>query len=514
MNAARRSLHLASSLRSAAPCILLFAVFAASAMITQINHDESQYVAASWLARSGLPYRDFAYLQTPLQPMLFAPLAWLAEERLLLVERLVNAALMTAGVWFVWQAMRTASVSKRSAIIAIGAMISTAPLIYVASVARNDALPFACFAAALWQLLVPPRPSRTMLVGLLIGLAAAAKISYVLPTAALLGLSIAGPADVRRRLPLKHLICGLAPPILFVAILALLAPAAFLFEVFRYAIDAPRQWYIQTGQAHRLTLIGRTEDFLRYGLDGTALVALMCVGTGAAALGLARLLGPRRTIVVAILAAGLLAAFLPTPMQRQYWLPALPPIFIALGYVLDQVGARRPCTILLPVFTFVGWAPTVQAAATDWKAGELPVFANERDARALDALIDEEQLAGPIATLRPELFTDTDHRLDPRFAAGPFLYRSERLTDRRDARAWKLFDRDDASWLRHSPPGAFIFDAPSALASGDAPLSRQLEQAATDAGFVQVASRGQLSLWLPRIRPMRSGCLSPTRCEK
>ncbi len=490
--------------QNAGPFALLFAIFAASALLTQINHDESQYVAASWLARSGLPYRDFAYLQTPLQPLLFAPLAWLAEERLLLVERLVNAALMTAGVWFAWQAMRAASITRRSATIATLAMISTAPLIYVASVARNDALPFACFAGALWQLLSPPSRLRTMFIGLLLGAAAAAKISYALPAAALLGLAIVGPADVRRRLPLGALVTGFAPPVILVAALAMLAPGAFLFEVFRYAVDAPRQWYVETGQAYRLTLAGRSADFLRYGFDGTALIALACVGVGAGALGFTRLVGPRRVILITMLAAGLLAAFLPTPMQRQYWLPAIPPIFIALGYVLDKLGTRRPCAALLPVFAIVGWAPTVQAAAADWRARELPVFADARDATSMDALIDAARPTGPIATLRPELFTDTDRALDPRFAAGPFLYRSERLTDLHDARAWKLLDEDDDAWLRQSPPGAFVFDAPSSLASGDVALERRLEQAAAAAGFVRVADRGQLSLWLrhpTRARP-------------
>lgn len=243
--------------QNAAPFALLFGIFAASALLTQINHDESQYVAASWLARSSLPYRDFAYLQTPLQPLLFAPLAWLAEERLLLVERLVNAALMTAGVWFAWQAMRAASITRRSATTATLAMISTAPLIYVASVARNDALPFACCAAALWQMLSPPSRLRTMLIGLLLGAAAATKISYALPATAVLGLAIAGPEDIRRRLPLRPLVTGFAPSLMLVAWLAMLAPGAFLFEVFRYAVDAPRQWYVETGQAHRLTLAGR-----------------------------------------------------------------------------------------------------------------------------------------------------------------------------------------------------------------------------------------------------------------
>ena len=48
------------------------------ALIRPLKHDESQYVAAAVLTAHGqMLYCDFAYLQTPLQPFLFAPLAWL-----------------------------------------------------------------------------------------------------------------------------------------------------------------------------------------------------------------------------------------------------------------------------------------------------------------------------------------------------------------------------------------------------------------------------------------------------
>ena len=52
-----------------------------------IDHDEGQYVGAVAMMRFGLPYRDFAYLQTPLQPLLFAPLAWMYDVPLLVEAR-------------------------------------------------------------------------------------------------------------------------------------------------------------------------------------------------------------------------------------------------------------------------------------------------------------------------------------------------------------------------------------------------------------------------------------------
>ncbi len=59
-------------------------------LATPVDHDESQYVAAVAMMRTGLPYRDFAYLQTPLQPLLFAPFALLPPGWLVAGLRLAN----------------------------------------------------------------------------------------------------------------------------------------------------------------------------------------------------------------------------------------------------------------------------------------------------------------------------------------------------------------------------------------------------------------------------------------
>ena len=71
----------------------VFLLLALLALARPVDHDESKYVAATVLALRGLPYRDFAYLQTPLQPLLFAPVAMLAGGGVWNALRLVNTAL-------------------------------------------------------------------------------------------------------------------------------------------------------------------------------------------------------------------------------------------------------------------------------------------------------------------------------------------------------------------------------------------------------------------------------------
>ena len=58
------------------------------AFVRKLSIDESQYIASAFLTAQGLlPYRDYAYLQTPLQPFAFAPLQWLFAGHVLIAMR-------------------------------------------------------------------------------------------------------------------------------------------------------------------------------------------------------------------------------------------------------------------------------------------------------------------------------------------------------------------------------------------------------------------------------------------
>ena len=61
--------------RTAFAFVALALWLVAIALLRRLSIDESQYVASAVLTAKGLlPYRDYAYLQTPLQPFAFAPL--------------------------------------------------------------------------------------------------------------------------------------------------------------------------------------------------------------------------------------------------------------------------------------------------------------------------------------------------------------------------------------------------------------------------------------------------------
>ncbi|MDE0878886.1 MAG: DUF2029 domain-containing protein, partial [Sphingomonas bacterium] len=152
---------------------ILSLAFVALAMLRPVDHDESQYVAAAALVAQGLmPYRDFAYLQTPLQPFLFAPIAMVTGALVWPTLRIANALLGAVAVIATMGAARTAGASPRASLIAAGLFASCDILLFSIGTARNDALPAACLAVALWLALRPDRARTTAIaIGLLLAAA-------------------------------------------------------------------------------------------------------------------------------------------------------------------------------------------------------------------------------------------------------------------------------------------------------------------------------------------------------
>src|SRR4029079_4051975 len=103
MGANFRAVPLRSALILASLALWLIAI----AFLRKLSIDESQYVAAAVLTSKGLlPYRDYAYLQTPLQPFVFAPLQCLFSGHVLIATRLVNAALGAGTIALVFGTAR------------------------------------------------------------------------------------------------------------------------------------------------------------------------------------------------------------------------------------------------------------------------------------------------------------------------------------------------------------------------------------------------------------------------
>lgn len=472
------------------------------AFIRPISHDESQYVTATALtARGLLPYRDYAYLQTPLQPLILAPLAWLFPGKLFLASRLINALLGTATAAFVYAAGRRAGASVAAANTAALLLLSCHVFLWSTGVARNDMLPAALLAIALLLLMDGRGRLRPAMAGLCLGLAVAAKISYALPAAAML-IAILKPADGRSRHAPLLVVAGMAPAALLVASLAAMAPQAFLFEIFTFPARAPTLWNEQLGEQWKLGWL-RYAYFLVIAMTGPALCAMVWVAIGAWRRRREPGADGRERLLLAAVAGGVASALLNRPVNIPYLMPALPPLFVLLAVVFTRWKPRGWELALWVATTIAGGVPASSWLVHAVSAGASVPLTVEAQAATLGAMLRAHGQGGEIASLSGELIADSGNPLDPRFAAGPFLFRTEGMISEDQARDWKIVTRDQSAALRLQPaPGAFVTGIEN---KPQLDLDAILTKDARQLGFVPVGRVGEMTLWLPRSAQVSEG---------
>lgn len=468
-------------------------VLVALAWMRPIDHDESQYVASAVLSAHGLlPYRDYAYLQTPLQPLLFAPLAWTLGDWVYPGLRIVNALVGAATVGFTYAAARRMGARVEIALAVAALLACCDAFLFSVGVARNDALPAAMLAAALWLALAERRTWwSAALTGLLLAGAAAAKVSYAIPA-----LTFGMFALFRREHRPLWVIVGALPIVALLGWMMALDPFGFLFGVVEFPGRAPAQYYEASDRAWKLTFGTKAFDLLKFLALGPALLALAMSRVRRAPPGL----------VGWMVAAGAVAALLPTPTWRQYLLPMLPPLFIWLAASWQARPPGRLMRVAFVVFACAGLAPSIEALA---KGGGM------REAVAETAALRRVAVAGPVATLSPQ-FLPASMTIDPRFATGPFYFRSQGLIPRWLEGSYTLVSRDNLAHnfdvpvtgrSDYGPPAAILVGGEGKWTSGDDALDRVLENWALAHDYVRVPLNSQrLRLYaarraLPSIMP-------------
>ena len=462
------------------------------ALLRPLSIDESQYVAGSLFAAQGLlPYRDFAFLQTPLQTFAFAPLSLLFAGHLLLAMRVTNALLGSATIMLVYSTARRAGARTGPALAAAAMLAGCESFIWCTGVARNDVLPAVLMTIGLWVLARRGKGLSGVAAGVAFGLAASAKISYAVPAATvfLAGIWTRDAAERRHFLAFG---AGVAAGLLPTAVLAALAPHAFLTEAIVFPAKGPTQYYTEIGKAWRLGP-NRFFRLLTAAAVGPALIASLEVGRRAWAEPRAWLGDPLRRAMLAAAIGGLVSAGLNKPFHIFYLLPALPPLFVVAALLFDEGKAR-------PGWLKAVWALSIAAilipvgawSVRAWNNGITPALDAERRSRALAAALRQQHVQGPIATLAGQYVPDAGGELDERFAAGPFLYRTSGFISAEQAREWRIVTRDRPGTLAQQPPDAIVTGVyPDVQPAQELELANQ----ARALGYRPVADTGGFVIW-------------------
>lgn len=479
------------------------ALLALSVAVRTVLRDEGQYVAAVALMRTGLPYRDFAYLQTPLQPLLLAPLAALPAGWLLVALRIVNALLAWSTLLLVAKASR--AVAPGWAItVAIAALVCTDPFLFAASLARNDALPMALLAGAVALLMRAIGSGRTrgrdyFLSGLLLGLATSAKISFALPAAGA-GLFLLLTGRSRHWVSLSFFVLGGLGGLVPSIAMAALEPQRFFFGVFTYSLTAPQQWWVATGHAATLTPLVKLGQLAKIAAWGAILPALL--------LALADRRRDAACLLLDLMILGaLIGAYLPDPAFDQYLVPLLPPLFVRLAIALGHVRKpwRAAAIALIVAGSMFGLTRTGKylqrtLTTTGWRLGA---------AVEQGRMVARLARGGAVVTISPERVAGSDVNLDRGFATGPFLFRTHGALAEQ---AWRLGYSPNwqrlADYLDRHPPAAILTggEPKPRLPVHPLGLDWYLDQWARSRGYRAVRAPGQgFTLYVrnPAVLPRR-----------
>jgi len=447
------------------------------AIVSPVNHDETQYIAAAQLVSDGLvPFRDFLYLQTPYQPYLFAPLFGIFRENGFLAARLFTGLLGAFILALTFLTLRAMEVEKARAATCCILLWLCHTFVFSVTVVRNDALPALLLAMAILiaaRQLSGSATSKTRLfpwfvAGTVLGLAAGTKISYAAPALAFAGFPVW--AFMLKTSPIREAIARSAA-ISFGLVLALLpllwfrviAPLAFDYGNFGYHSEAPLAWYAANGLEDRLTLFAKVRDVLLTLVRGPALFALIIYGW-------LRLRSFRNgevqsrfmLLIDVLVLAGLAATIAPTPTWRQYAMPLLPPLFVGFGLVWQEASKRQSRTPLIAGFAmiiaaivgmgqplFLLWQGTLGSDASPLTISSEGAYLAREAARA--------GLNGQSVSLSPEVVLASGLPLDPTFATGPFAYRTASMIAPRDRRVMRITSTEDvAAYLEQTQPDTIV----------------------------------------------------------
>lgn len=448
------------------PVLLVFAL-AALALLAPFDHDEDQYFAAARLVSSGWPYRDWAYLQTPLFPFWGAAVTAPFGEYALTAGRLSQALLAALLLWVFARTLRALDVPHRMAGWTTLALACCTPLLFSATVFRNDMLAAVLMTAGFGLIAARGRdpmrvtPTIAFAAGALICAAASVKVTYgFIGIAPLLWLTIV-PISWRDRL-VRIAALGLGALIGLLPILIAFAaePQRFMFQAVTFGAQAPLDWYRAMGQEFRLGWLGRLRDgalIMVMGAQGfaLALAAWHRWSRGKHTRDRSLLLLLDLAIVVT-----LIAAVIPVPSWRQYFLVLLPPLFLRLPFALMAMSdtARRYAVVGITLFSIAGLGVFAGTLAKTARDPERAFLTRQQESHWLGRELAAAGLSGvQVATLSPHVVIDSGGAIDPGLAAGPFVFRWTDPAHQGDIAASNALTANSyAAAFAAAPPAAIV----------------------------------------------------------
>lgn len=457
---------------------LLVLAFVATIVSAPIRHDEQLFVSAGLMFGRGDLYRDFGYNHLPNLPILLkiVALAGGAASPVLAFRWVVVVAWIATG-WllasFAWRATASLWVVLLACLLLVAS-----PLLggQAGTLVTNNFMPIPFALAGLFVFLdeaMQPRPRawKMALAGFLLAVAVGMKANYVLliPPFAVAGL-LAPPA-----LPLRERLLRVALPMLAGGIIgglptiwaAVAEPAVFVDHVFFYHRGPHLAWALASSEPLVISMTDRLALGLSlWGSGSTLLLGVAIVAVGGQLLARGWRPDWRIWLVVALVVAGAVVAFVPRPSFPQYFVPPLP-FALVLLVLLAGAQSRSERAAMVPLFAAIALLALVIDAPR--LISRLPALARPASWTGVGVHEVSRQVVAaahgrPVATLSPIYALEAGGVVYPEFVAGPFVYRVADLMQPDHRRYWRLVSPSTlAARLDADRPGAILVGAEGRL---------------------------------------------------
>jgi 4-amino-4-deoxy-L-arabinose transferase-like glycosyltransferase len=502
-----------NSERTVTALALLLAAFLGLGLFSQAvhnnSHNEQMYVTAGYLLAQGERlYTDFAFVQTPYSPLIYAAFFRLTGGYYLFTAKLVNFAFLAFAAGLLWLLARRRTRDDLFSAALPALFLANYYLLRAAIEASNYTMPIA-FSLAAYALFLryTDRPQRSLAffaAGALLAAAVGAKLYYatLLAPFALAALLYPAAASLRSRivgglLPLAGGTVAGAMPLLYYAARDW---ERFAFNNLGYHL-LNTTWREQSGFAPMTwgALLGTARDILA---NPSYLLPVVCLALAAVTLctqegcSLRRLRLPAADITLSALlvAVSIVTAFTPQPLFPQYFAmpaPFLLTLLLALHAHIAQPQRRilqhltLIAAVLLTLVVLPRHTGSLRGALSPddrWAGSEARDASFRIRARIVEG--PHDPAAAKLATVSPVYAIESGLGVYPELSTGSFVLRiGDLLSEEQRARFRATSPSAIAALFDADPPAAILI-------TDEGAVELPLLDYAQSRGYVEVDAEG------------------------
>ncbi len=341
--------------------LLVAVILFSRAVSIPISHDEYQFVASAQFFRQGLllPYVDYPFLHMPYMPIINS-LAILFTRYDLFAIRLLNSFFTLLSMLLLFDLIfRQSSGAKNWQRVLFGATgvllyLTNPSFIEIDGRALNHTLPILLSLVTFWLVTRPltqGAPWVFLLCGLLVGLAAGLRLSYIVLAVPILFAIFFDPLAAARKQRIRRAIslsAGVVLALIPAGVLLLMAPRQFIYGNFHYAVL--NAIYRQNlGSSENMTLLGKAAMLFQFVFSDPATSILYILAFLFFSVVFIRWIRKKKDadsfqmlVLFAYSAVLLAAGFAPTPSWPQYFVALTPFLILGLFWGLGILRRSRP----------------------------------------------------------------------------------------------------------------------------------------------------------------------------